>query len=77
MKLLLRTVLHALLGTALLVAVASAQNAAPSARDLAAQLSNIIQDGSSVLRLKMEISEASGGGKTATRFANLHFQAQN
>jgi len=77
MKLLLRTVLHALLGTALLVAVASAQNAAPSARDLAAQLSNIIQDGSSVLRLKMEISEASGGGKTVLQIQVKSLRSKN
>jgi len=60
----LRFLRHAVLGSALLVAVAKAQEAAPSARELAAQLSNIIQDGSSVLRLKMEIGKPGGGGKT-------------
>jgi len=60
----LRSLRHALPGVALLVSVASAQVATPSARDLAAQLSNIIQDGSSVLRLKMDISKPGGGGKT-------------
>jgi hypothetical protein len=61
---LLRSLLHALLGAAFLVSVVNAQEAVPSARDLAAQLSNIIQDGSSVLRLKMDISKPGGGGKT-------------
>ncbi|MEI6674090.1 MAG: outer membrane lipoprotein-sorting protein [Verrucomicrobiota bacterium] len=61
---LLRSLRHALLGTVLLGSVAKAQEATLSARDLAAQLSAIIQDGSSVLRLKMEISKLSGGGKT-------------
>ena len=60
----LRSLRHAFLVAALLVAGANAQEATPSARDLAAQLSNIIQDGSSVLRLKMDISKPSGGGKT-------------
>ncbi|MCX6868551.1 MAG: outer membrane lipoprotein-sorting protein [Verrucomicrobia bacterium] len=64
MNLTLRTLLHAVFGTALLVSVAHAQEGALSARDLAAQLSNIIQDGSSVVRLKMDISKPSGGGKT-------------
>ncbi|MCX6874066.1 MAG: outer membrane lipoprotein-sorting protein [Verrucomicrobia bacterium] len=59
-----RLLRHALLGAALLVAVAKAEEAVPSARDLAAQLSNKIQDGSSVLRLKMEIGKPGGGGKT-------------
>jgi len=60
----LRSLRHALFATAILVSVAHAQEAAPSARDLAAQLSNIIQDGSSVVRLKIEISKPSGGAKT-------------
>lgn len=64
MNLTLRSFRHAVLGAALLVSVAEAQEAALSARDLAAQLSNIIQDGSSVVRLKMDISKPSGGGKT-------------
>jgi len=55
---------RAVLGAALLVSAAHAQEAALSARDLAAQLSNIIQDGSSVVRLKMDISKPGGGGKT-------------
>ncbi len=64
MNLMLRSLRHAVPCVALLVSVASAEVAAPSARDLAAQLSNIIQDGSSVLRLKMDINKAGGGGKT-------------
>jgi len=44
--------------------VANAQQAVPSAPDLAAQLSNIIQDGASVLRLKMDIRQPAGGGKS-------------
>ena len=61
---LLRSFRHALLGSVLLVAVAKAQEVTPSAHDLAAQLSTIIHDGSSVLRLILEISKPSGGGKT-------------
>src|SRR6187431_98702 len=53
----------ALLGTALLVSSAVAQDAVPSAKDLAAQLSNHIQDGSSVVRLKMEVRQPAAGGK--------------
>jgi len=64
MNLTLRSFRHALLGAALLVSAAQAQEAALSARDLAAQLSNIIQDGSSVVRLKIDISKPGGGGKT-------------
>lgn len=64
MNQLLRSLCHALLGSMLLVPVIKAQEGAPSARDLAAQLSHIIQDGSSVLRLKMDISKPGGGGKT-------------
>ena len=42
-----------------------AQDAAPlSARDLAARLSANVQDGSSSVRLKMEIHAAAGGPKT-------------
>lgn len=54
---------RALLGTALLVSSAVAQDAVPSAKDLAAQLSNNIQDGSSVVRLKMEVRQPATGGK--------------
>jgi len=54
---------HALLGTTLLVSSAVAQDAAPSAKDLAAQLNNNIQDGSSLVRLKMEVRQPAAGGK--------------
>ncbi|MEY3896788.1 MAG: hypothetical protein RLZZ214_2308 [Verrucomicrobiota bacterium] len=54
---------HALLGATLLVSSATAQDAAPSAKDLAAQLSNNIQDGSSLVRLKMEVRQPAAGGK--------------
>ncbi|MES2920933.1 MAG: outer membrane lipoprotein-sorting protein [Verrucomicrobiota bacterium] len=54
---------HALLGTALLVSTAVAQDAVPSAKDLAAQLNGNIQDGSSVVRLKMEVRQPAAGGK--------------
>ncbi len=60
----LQSLRYALLGAALLVSTASAQEAAPSARDLAAKLSAIIQNGSSVIRLKMEIRQPGSGGKT-------------
>ena len=60
----LRVFLHAVIGTAFLVSEAHAQEGVLSARDLAAQLSNIIQDGSSIVRLRMDISKPGGGGKT-------------
>ena len=41
-----------------------AQDAAPSARDLAAQLSANVKDGSSLVRLKMEIRQPADGAKT-------------
>ena len=63
MKPTFRLLRHALLGTTLLVSSAVAQEAAPSAKDLAAQLGNNIQDGSSIVRLKMEVRQPAGGGK--------------
>ncbi|MEY4485129.1 MAG: hypothetical protein RL693_2581 [Verrucomicrobiota bacterium] len=42
----------------------SAQEAAPNARDLAAKLSANIQDGSALVRLKLEATPAAGGAKT-------------
>jgi len=59
-----RSLRHALLGSALFVSVATAQETAPSARDLATQLNTLIQDGSSLVRLKMDISKPGGGAKT-------------
>lgn len=59
----LRFLRHALLGTMLFVSDAIAQDAVPSVKDLAAQLSNNIQDGSSVVRLKMEVRQPAAGGK--------------
>jgi outer membrane lipoprotein-sorting protein len=53
----------ALLGATLLVSSAAAQDAAPSAKDLAAQLSNNSQDGSSLVRLKMDVRQPAAGGK--------------
>lgn len=53
-----RILRQAFLGVSLLVSEAVAQDAAPSARDLAAQLSGAIQDGSSAVRLKMEVRAA-------------------
>ena len=64
MNLTFRSIHRALLGAALLVSSVSAQDAVPSAKDLAAQLSGNLQDNSSSVRLKMEISKPSGGGKT-------------
>ena len=55
---------HALVGATLVVSSAVAQDAVPSAKDLAAQLSGNLEDNSSSVRLKMEISKPSGGGKT-------------
>jgi hypothetical protein len=54
---------HALLGSTLLISSAFAQDAPPSAKDLAAQLSNNIQDGSSLVRLKMNVRQPNVGGK--------------
>ena len=59
-----QSIRRVLLGAALLVSGVSAQDAVPSAKDLAAQLSGNIQDNSAVVRLKMEVSKPSGGGKT-------------
>ncbi|KAB2641688.1 MAG: outer membrane lipoprotein-sorting protein [Verrucomicrobia bacterium] len=77
MKSLLRSILHALPAAALLVAVAGAQDATPSPRELAAQLSSSIQDGSSVLRVKMEINAASGGGKTVLQIQVKSLRSKN
>jgi Outer membrane lipoprotein-sorting protein len=55
---------HGLLCTALLAGTAIAQDAVPTAKDLAAQLNNNIQDGSSIVRLKMEVRQPTAGGKT-------------
>lgn len=54
---------HALLGTTLLISSAVAQDAVPSAKEIAAQLTNNIQDGSSLVRLKMEVRQPAAGGK--------------
>lgn len=54
---------HALLGALFLVSSAFAQDAAPSAKDLAAQLSSNIQDGASLVRLKMDVRQPNAGGK--------------
>ena len=51
---------HALLGVSLLASSAAAQDATPSAKDLAARMSEGIQDGSSTVRLKMEFAQADG-----------------
>lgn len=53
----------ALLSGTLFVSAAFAQDAVPSAKDLAAQLTNNIQDGSSVVRLKMDVRQPAAGGK--------------
>lgn len=47
----------------LFVSSAVAQDAVPSAKDLATQLSNNIQDASSLVRLKMEVRQPAAGGK--------------
>ena len=60
----LRSLRFALPGAALMLSVATAQESAPSARDLAARLSNSLQNGSTVVRLKMDINKPAGGGKT-------------
>lgn len=54
---------HALLGATLFASNAFAQEGVPSAKDLAAQLSHNIQDGSSLVRLKMEVRQPTAGGK--------------
>lgn len=65
MKFMICSFRHILLGAALLVSAAHAQEAAVSAKDLAAQLSAGLQDGSSVVRLKMNINQPAAGIKTA------------
>lgn len=64
---------NCLLGAALLVASATAQDAVPTAKDLAAQLGNNLQDGSSIVSLKMIVSQPSAGGKTSL---NLRLKSQ-
>jgi hypothetical protein len=54
---------HSLLGAALFVSSAIAQDAVPAAKDLAAQLNHHIQDGSSLVRLKMEVRQPAASGK--------------
>lgn len=51
------------IGTALSLIFVEAQDAPPSARDLAAQLSTNVKDGSSLVRLKMEIRQPASGTK--------------
>lgn len=53
-----------IVAAAVLISNASAQDAVPSAKNLAATLSNTIQDGSSEVRFKMEIPPANGNPKT-------------
>lgn len=53
-----------LVTAATLIASASAQDAAPSAKNLAANLSESIRDGNSEIRLKMEIPPSNGKAKT-------------
>ena len=60
----LSSISRTLLGAAFLVSAAHAQDAVPTAKALAAQLDAAIQDNSSAVRLKMEISKPSGGAKT-------------
>lgn len=50
----------AILGVTMLVSSAAAQDAVPSAKDLAARMSENIQDGASTVRLKMEFSQPDG-----------------
>jgi outer membrane lipoprotein-sorting protein len=54
----------AFLAIVTLLPVAWAQDAAPSAQNLAARLTTAMQDGSSSVRLKMEIQRPAGGPKT-------------
>jgi hypothetical protein len=65
MKLMIHSFRLALLGAVLLVPIVHAQEAAVSAKDLAAQLSAGLQDGSSLVRLKMNINQPAAGTKTA------------
>jgi len=53
-----------LCGAALLAPTLRAQDAAPTAADLAARLSETLQDNSSTVRLKIESRPAAGGPKT-------------
>lgn len=64
MKPLLISLVRMMPAAVLFFACASAQDTAPSAHDLAARLSDKIQNGSAILRLKMDVTKA-GGGKTA------------
>ena len=47
-----------------MIVTALGQEAAPSAQALAAQLDSSLQDGSSVVRLKMEIRQPTNGNKS-------------
>jgi hypothetical protein len=65
MKLMIHSFRLALLGAALLVPIVHAQDGAISAKDLAARLSDGLQDGSSLVRLKMNVNQPAAGTKTA------------
>ncbi|CAN5826856.1 hypothetical protein BH11VER1_BH11VER1_24530 [soil metagenome] len=52
-------------GVLVLCPHASAQEAVPNAQELAAKLDTNLQDGSSLIRMKMEFTPVSGGPKTA------------
>lgn len=57
-------VCRVLLGICFMIVTALGQEAAPSAQALAAQLDSSLQDGSSVVRLKMEIRQPTNGNKS-------------
>lgn len=65
MKLTIRSFRLFLLGALLFVPAVQAQESTLSAKELAAQLSGALQDGSSVVRLKMNINQPAAGTKTA------------
>jgi Outer membrane lipoprotein-sorting protein len=78
MNTMLRPLHHALLRAAFLCVIipcsyASAQDAAPSAKELAARLSSNIVDGASFVKLRMEIRQPAAGTKTAM---NLYLKAR-
>lgn len=54
----------AVLGFALLTSLGRAQDTAPNAQDISSKLSTAIQDGSSIVRLKLEMKPAGNGAKT-------------
>ncbi len=64
MNSLFRSFRHILLGLSLLISSASAEDLVLSAKALAAQLSRNLQDGSSLVRLKLEVRQPSAGTKT-------------